>query len=180
MDMAQLSTDGLSFVDFVRTTRQGLRHDAYLLCRDWDESDDLVQVALYALYRRWEALIRKDDLRAYTRKILLRVYLSERRRRRWSVELCLADFADGSHVAEPTSDTDPLTDGLGLRDALRRLGERQRAVIVLRFLDDLSVEQTAQLLGCSVGTVTSQTHRALQKLRNVLTDAGPEASRVST
>jgi RNA polymerase sigma-70 factor (sigma-E family) len=163
--------DEMEFEAFVRTIRRWLRREAYDICGDWHEADDLVQVALCRVYRSWDQLDRRAELGAYARRVVVRSFLTERRRSRWRHEvlaLVAADavLAPGSHTA--------VDDRAMLLPALRRLGSRQRTVATLRFLQDLSVEQTAQALGCTPGTVTSQTVRALKTLRHYLqTDPYP-------
>jgi RNA polymerase sigma-70 factor (sigma-E family) len=153
------------FSRYVRKARSELRRRAYLLCGDWHGADDLVQNTLIKVYRRWEDLERRDHLGGLTRTIMFRTFVSERRARRWSRELVLerpperATQADGvTHVG----------DRLLLLRALAQLGPRQRAAIVLRYWEDLSVEETARTLGCSSATVRSQASRALTTLRCML------------
>lgn len=158
-------SDEAEFEAFVRTIRRWLRREAYDICGDWYEADDLVQVALSRVHQHWDRLGRRAELGAYARRVVVRTFLTERRRARWRHEvpaLIAADAAPApaSHAA--------VEDRALLLPALRRLGSRQRAVVILRFLHDLSVEQTAQALGCAPGTVTSQTVRALETLRRDL------------
>jgi RNA polymerase sigma-70 factor (sigma-E family) len=132
---------------------------AYLLCSDRHQADDIVQATLTSLYVHWRRASAADNLDAYVHRILLRRYLDERRRR-WS-RVLLGDALPDLPA--------PATGGVEDRDtlvtALRALPKGQRAVIVLRFLEDLSVEATAEALGCSVGNVKSQTSRGLATLR---------------
>ncbi|MEV6299837.1 sigma-70 family RNA polymerase sigma factor [Actinoplanes sp. NPDC051861] len=157
--------DEAEFEAFVRTIRNWLRREAYDICGDWHEADDLVQMALYQVYRRWNALDRRTELGAYARLVVKRSYLTERRRSRWRHEVPASEPADDSLIAAAHADVDVR---VMLLPFLRRLGSRQRAVLALRFLRDLSVEQTARELGCTTGTVTSQTVRALNALRRDL------------
>jgi RNA polymerase sigma-70 factor (sigma-E family) len=153
------------FSRWVKQARSDLRRRAFLLCGDWFGADDLVQNTLIKLYRRWNDLERREELGAYTRTIMFRTFISERRTHRWSRELIQ------DRVPEPP----PLADGqvhLGdrylLLGALAQLGPRQRAAIILRYWEDLSVEETARTLGCSTATVRSQASRALTTLRCML------------
>lgn len=155
----------LEFDDFARSIRRWLRAEAYHLCGDWFESDDLVQIALCKLQQRWDRLDRHNELGAYARRIVVHSLLTERRRARWRLEVSTPIEADA--VANSAAYA-AVEDRAVLLPALQRLGSRQRAVLALRFLHDLSVEQTAQTLGCSPGTVTSQTVRALASLRRDL------------
>jgi RNA polymerase sigma-70 factor (sigma-E family) len=139
-----------------------LRRSAYLLCGDWDRGDDLVQKVLTELYVRWSRAQRAENLDAYVRTMLVRRFLDERRTS-WMRRVTLTDPAHRpEQVAPPEADPALRVD---VRAALGSLPPPQRAVIVLRFLHDLSVEQTAEALGCSAGTVKSQTSRALASLR---------------
>ncbi len=146
------------FEEFARRTADRLVRTAYLLCRDRGHAEDLVQVTLVRTARRWRTARGNPD--AYARRVL--VNLAHDRRRnlgRRPVEAPLEiDVATGSEPA----DHEPLV------EAVRTLPQGQRAVVVLRFLDGLSVAETADALGCSTGTVKSQTHRALATLRRAL------------
>ncbi|GAA3391647.1 SigE family RNA polymerase sigma factor [Cryptosporangium minutisporangium] len=145
---------------------------AYMLCQDRTRADDLVQDALERLYLKWE---KADDARntdAYARTILVRVFLSERRTP-WARRVVLVDRLPDSAAA-----TGPDTvSAVAVRGALARLAPRQRAVLVLRYFSDLSVDEVAETLGCSPGTVKSQTSKGLATLRRALPDfeAAPQS-----
>jgi RNA polymerase sigma-70 factor (sigma-E family) len=141
-----------------------LRSSAYLLCGDWHRGDDLVQKVLETLYVHWQKACRADNIDAYVQTMLVNRFLEERRSG-WArrVRLGSADAMPEPSIVEP----DPAL-RLDIRTALAALPARQRAVVVLRFLHDLSVEQTAEALGCGAGTVKSQTSRALAALRPLL------------
>lgn len=139
-----------------------LRRVAYLLCQDWDRADDLVQVAITRLYVHWARAAAADNLDGYARTVLVRVFLSEQRTGWWRRVSVGAETPD-SAVWQPDHDAH-----LDLRAALAGLPPRQRATVVLRFYCDLSVEQTAEVLNCSTGTVKSQSSRGLSALRRVL------------
>jgi RNA polymerase sigma-70 factor (sigma-E family) len=151
------------FESYVAARRVHLRRTAYLLCGDWDRAEDIVQDALTRLYVHWRRASRADSVDAYVRRTLVNAFLTERRRP-WRRERAT------DRVPE-TAYADSATAG-GERDRLRRalaeLGASQRAVVVLRYWDDLSVEQTAAALGCSTGNVKSQSARGLARLREVL------------
>ncbi|WP_436532159.1 SigE family RNA polymerase sigma factor [Actinoplanes sp. HUAS TT8] len=142
--------------------RSGLRRTAFLLSGDWYLADDLVQEALVRVYLAWSRLERDGEITAYARRVLLNLYLDYRRRpgRRERPTDRIPD-----HAA-------PAGDGSDERDkllaALRQVPPRQRAVLVLRFWEDLSVEQAAHALGTSTGNVKSQTSRGLATLRAAL------------
>ena len=150
------------FTDFVAGRIGTLRRIGYLLCQDWQRADDLVQNAITRLYARWERARTLDHLDAYARTILVREFLAEQRSgwaRRVTIGAPLPDLPDTAHDREAVLD---------MRAALTVLPPSQRATIVLRFYCDLTVEQTADLLGCSAGTVKSNTARAMQTLRRQL------------
>lgn len=137
-----------------------MRASAYLLCGDWHQAEDLVQTAFIKLYLAWRRLDGHDRLDVYTRKVLIRTFIDEGRRG-WFRRVRLTDEPGEVSVAADTS-----IDGwMPLLAALRRLPPRQRATLILRYWEDLSVEQTAEALGCSAGTVKSQSARGLQALR---------------
>lgn len=161
-----MNDDLQEFIDYVRLRRAWLWREAYRLCRDWHEAEDLVQMTLCQVYGRWSELTTRDRLAAYTRRTLVLIYLSEHRRPRWRHEISQSQLPESGKPAA----TSTIEERLLLVAALNRLGSRQRTVVTLRFYADLSVEQTASAMGCSIGTVTSQTHRALHTLRRVLTN----------
>jgi RNA polymerase sigma-70 factor (sigma-E family) len=151
------------FETYARGSRARLHRVAYRMCGDWHQAEDLTQLTLQKVYEQWDRLTQHDQLNAYSHKVLLRVYLSEHRRLRWSREVLTR-----VNVPEPAAWDDPADDRVTLLAAVNRLGRSQRRIIMLRFWLDCSVEQTARLLDCSVGTVTGQTTRALRTLRNSL------------
>ncbi|BAL87094.1 putative RNA polymerase ECF-subfamily sigma factor [Actinoplanes missouriensis 431] len=145
------------FVDYFRARAQPLRRLAYSLSGDWHTAEDLVQQTFVRLYRRWPA-IRDETVDAYARQALVNAFLSHRRaRRRESLTADPPERAAGG--ADPA-------DGLVVRRALAALAPRQRAAVVLRYLEDLPVAEVATLLGISEGTVKSQTARAIQSMRD--------------
>lgn len=148
--------DDEPFADFVRQRSPELLRSAWLLTGDWHAAHDLVQTALEKSWPRWGRRI--DHPEAYVRKVMLTTYLSWRRRR-WTAEVPTEVLPEKS-TADEHHDV-----RLALLDALRRLTPRQRAVIVLRYFDDLSEAETADLLGCSTGTVKAHASRGLQQLR---------------
>lgn len=156
------------FVAFYTSRAEQLRATAYLLCGDWHLAEDLVQNALIKLYRVWTRIERRDTMDRYARSVLLRVFLDNRRRpwRREQPTLPDSELLDGTGATARS----PVEDRLVLRDALMRLTDRQRAVLVLRYWMDLPVEQVADLMDCSQGTVKSQTARAQARLRELLAD----------
>lgn len=151
------------YVEYVASRLPWIRKLAFLLCQDWHRADDVCQVAITRLYVHWRAAGQARNLDAYVRTVLLRVFLGERRTA-WGSRVELRGAPpDESVVPDP----DPVT-RLVMREALAEVPARQRATLVLRFYCDLSVEETAEALGCSVGTVKSQTARGLDALRRAL------------
>jgi RNA polymerase sigma-70 factor (sigma-E family) len=155
------------FTEYVAARLGSLRRVAYLLCRDWDSADDLVQRALIKLYLHWARARADDHEDAYARVIVVREFLSERRSG-WARRVRL----DAQPPDVPAAATDHDT-ALDVRSALFGLPPRQRATLVLRFYCDLSVEQSASALGCSAGTVKSQTAKGIEALRRAL-DTGTD------
>ncbi|GAA0572087.1 SigE family RNA polymerase sigma factor [Kribbella sandramycini] len=153
------------YVEFVAAASGALRRTAYLVCGDWHRADDVVQDALCKLYRSWAKIDRDGNPLAYARRTVVNAALDSGRRP-WRREVPTVDLP-----TDQLWDADPAT-GHAERDevlaALTRLAPRQRACVVLRYYEDLSIEQTAQILGCSEGTVKSQTARGLETLRNVI------------
>jgi len=156
------------YVAYVEGRLGWLRRLAYLLCQDWHSADDLVQATVTRLYTHWPRAARMDNLDAYVRTILVRTFLGERRSP-WFRRVLLAGVqADGAAVC---ADPDAVLD---VREALAAIPPRQRATLVLRFYCDLDVEQAAIVLGCSPGTVKSQTSTGLAAFRRMLEPAwGP-------
>lgn len=151
---------------YVHARLSWLRMLAFRLCQDWQRGDDLVQATITDLYVHWGRASAADHIDAYARTILVRKYLSELRSG-WSRRVSLP----GVVPDRPAQVSDP--DGsLDLRNAVACLPDRQRAVVVLRFYCDLSVEETAREMRCSQGTVKSQTAKALAALRR---EIGPAA-----
>jgi RNA polymerase sigma-70 factor (sigma-E family) len=140
-----------------------LRSTAYLLCGDWHHAEDITQAALLKLYLAWPRLEHHGGLDAYSRRIVVRTFLAERRRVWRRREQLHSRPPDTEAI--PDGDTDQ---SIMVRAALSAVPARQRAVLVLRYWNDLSVEETATVLGCSTGNVKSQAARGLAKLRQRL------------
>jgi RNA polymerase sigma factor (sigma-70 family) len=134
------------------------------MCGDRHLAEDLVQTALYRLARHWSRAREAQSIEAYARRTLMRCYFDHLHKYRFVVtEAEVPDRPVAPHPSEVQ---------LVLRQALATLSPGARAVVVLRFFVDLSVEQTAAVLGVRPGTVKSQTHKALARLRVVLGDLG--------
>jgi RNA polymerase sigma-70 factor (sigma-E family) len=146
------------FHEYVAARMDRWRRTAFLMCQSWHTADDVVSITVGKLYEHWRRARQADNLDAYVQRILTRSWLNERRRP-WRRERSVAQAPD--LVTEPEA----IVDREGLADLLRSLGPRQRAVVVLRFYLDYSVEETASILGVSTGTVKSQSARGLATLR---------------
>lgn len=147
------------FRAFVSARQQALMRTAYLLTGDIHLAEDLLQSVLIKVAGHWRKVSRGHP-EAYTRKALVNQYISWKRRPRREV-LSAAPPEQGA------SYDDAALHRIVLRQALDKLAPKQRAVIVLRYWEDLTEAQTAEALGCSVGTVKSQTHHALARLRTL-------------
>ncbi|MGC4759947.1 SigE family RNA polymerase sigma factor [Micromonospora trifolii] len=152
-----------AFAEYFAARAGAMRGTAYLLCGDWHRAEDLVQTAFVKLYGVWNRISRHEVLDSYVRQILIRTFLDERRRGWWRRERV------GGEDAEQTAPPDSPESRLVLLQALARVAPRQRAVLVLRYWEDLSIEDVAALLECSPGTVKSQAARGLDTLRGLLT-----------
>lgn len=152
------------FTEFVAARLQSLRWVAYLLCQDWHHADDLVQVTITRLYVHWHRVRLIDNPEAYTRTILVRQFLRERRSG-WARKVSLP----GEMPDRPGGGADH-DDAIDVNAALANLPPRQRATLVLRYYCDQTVDQVAEALGCSAGTVKSQTSKGLGSLRLALAD----------
>jgi RNA polymerase sigma-70 factor (sigma-E family) len=146
------------FREFVLARQQALMRTAYLLTGDAHLAEDLLQSVLIKVARQWSKLAGGGNPEAYTRKALLNQYISWKRRPR--PEVPSADLPERG-----ASHDDAALQRIVLRQALAKLTPKQRAVIVLRFWEDLTEAQTAEALSCSPGTVKSQAHHALARLR---------------
>jgi RNA polymerase sigma-70 factor (sigma-E family) len=151
--------DDQEFHDFVELRMSRWRRSAYLMCQDWHTADDLVSIAITKIYRHWRDVRRADNPEAYAQRILTRAWLTERRRP-WRRERFSDRVPD-----RPVPADDQFTERDAFAELLRALGPRQRAVLILRFYFDYSVEQTAEILQVTTGTVKSQTARGLGALR---------------
>jgi RNA polymerase sigma-70 factor (sigma-E family) len=154
--------DEAAFVEFAEAARGRLRRTAYLLCGDWEQASDHVQEGLIRVYVAWPRLTRAGREHGYARRAVVSAFLDHSRRRSSTEVPSEPDrnVPSGQDVAESVALR------AALMSALADLPLRQRACVVLRYFDDLSVADTAAVLGCSEGTVKSQTSRALASLRS--------------
>jgi RNA polymerase sigma-70 factor (sigma-E family) len=153
--------DEEGFREFVRSRLPRLSRAAYLLAGGHAQAEDLLQSALMKAAVHWSRISTAGDPEAYVRKILYHEHVRSWRRRRL-VEHSTATVPD---LAIDGDQTNLAVLRLVLEQALARLAPRQRAVLVLRYFEDLSEPDTAKVLGCSVGTVKSQASHALKRLR---------------
>ena len=153
------------FGDYVVARSQALCRFAYLLCGDWHRAEDAVQAALAKVYLRWDKLIATGAVDAYVRRVVLTSIIDEGRRGWFRREAPTSGIPDRVTVPDPAAAS---TDRLAVLAALAQVPPRQRAVLVLRYWEDQSIEQVAQLLACSEGTVKSQAARGLDRLRALL------------
>lgn len=170
-----MSQDDEDFVSFVATWSGPLLRLATGLTGDRLTGEDLLQTALTKTYLRWSRVRAADSPEAYVRRIVVTTHLSWLRRRRVREDLrpTLIDLPV-AHATPAAEDRDALW------SALARLGRKQRAVVVLRYYEDLPDEDIGRLLGCRPATVRSQAMRALATLRDLpeLAEHGPKAATV--
>jgi RNA polymerase sigma-70 factor (sigma-E family) len=149
------------FREYVTARSPALMRAAWLLTGNEAAAEDLVQSALVRIWPRWAKLDREGSIDAYMRRVLVTTYINGWRRR-WRGEVPTEVLPDGPAAVDAQAAVDQR---LLVRQALADLPPRQRAVVVLRYFEDLTEAQAAQALGCSVGTVKSQTAKALARLR---------------
>ncbi|MFG1649184.1 SigE family RNA polymerase sigma factor [Micromonospora sp. NPDC049275] len=151
------------FTTFVQERGAALLRVAYALAGNQHAAEDLLQNALAKAYARWPRI--RGDAEPYVKRILYHDQVSGWRRRARRAEVSVAELPERPADRDGGQEADLR---LLLLEALRALPPRQRAVLTLRYLEDLSVEQTARLLGCRAGTVASQSARALARLRHLV------------
>lgn len=152
------------FIEFAAAVGPRLRRTAYLLCGDWHTAQDLTQTTLAKVFVAWHRINSGEGAYAYAHRTLVNCYLAARRKGKGT------EFPVGGVPDRPTG---PETTELKIvmLEALASLTPKARAVLVLRYWEDRSVDQAAAMLGCSAGNVKSQSSRALERLRLLLGDA---------
>ena len=154
-----------------------LRRSAFLLCGDWHLAEDLMQTSLIKIFRSWSRVEKRESLTHYARTVLLRTWLDEKRRPFRRSELGSAAVPE---VPDPAADPAASAGRVWARElvhrALLELPPGQRAVLVLRYFDDLSIADTARVMRCAEGTVKSQAARGLEALRVVVARLGGSAT----
>lgn len=161
-----VSRDRTEFAEFVAARSAALHRAAYLMVGDVSLAQDLVQEALTKTYVAWPRLHDRGNAEAYTRKAITTTAISWFRRKGWSHE----HTTDSPPEHGNAGHADSVTQSTWLWTALQELPVRQRAAIVLRYYDDLTEAQTAEAMGCAVGTVKSQVSAGISKLRERLGD----------
>jgi RNA polymerase sigma-70 factor (sigma-E family) len=147
------------YTEYIAFRLPALRRLALLLCQDRHRADDLVQQAIIKVYVHWSKASGADNTDAYVNAILVREFLHDQRSA-WTRRVSVVDQPPESPILAIDQDRQ-----LDLQTAVAALAPRQRAVLILRYYCDLNIDQTAAALGCSTGTVKSQTARALAALR---------------
>ncbi|PZF85919.1 SigE family RNA polymerase sigma factor [Jiangella anatolica] len=164
-----MSPDDEEFRQFVAGRSLALLRTAYALTGDKEAAEDLVQGALAKLYRRWHKV---DEPEGYVRRIIYNDQAS-----RWRRRMVLREDPVGDVPETALPDlTGPAGDRIDVWQLLGQLAPRQRAVLVLRYYEDLSEREIAAVLGCSTGTVRSQAHRALARLRDLAPQPTPDGA----
>jgi RNA polymerase sigma-70 factor (sigma-E family) len=160
--------DDREFTEFVQARSGALLRTAYLLLGDHALAQDLVQEALTKTYVAWPRIRDRAGVEPYARRIVVNTGISWKRRRGWHGEQAHEQVPEpraGAHAVDAATD-----DRLFVWRELQSLPPRQRAALVLRFYEDLSVAETAQLMGCAEGTVKSQVSQGVARLRDRLGD----------
>jgi RNA polymerase sigma-70 factor (sigma-E family) len=155
--------DETEFIEFAATAVRRLRRTAYLMCGDWYGAEDAAQDALIKIYRRWRHINRSGDLTSYSHRVVVNA-VYDQARRPWRRE----HVDDGGTETGSLDVITPVDNRLMVVQALKALPPGQRACVVLRHYADLSIEQTADVLGISPGGVKSQTSHGLAQLRDLL------------
>ena len=154
------------FTAFATASLPHLRQTAYLMCGNWHHAEDAAQEALIRVYRSWRRVDRREGLLAYARSTTVRI-LIDQSRRPWRREKSI-EVPESNAAVDPTAAVD---ERQTMVRALSSLAPGRRACVVLRYYHDLSVSETARALGCSEGTVKSQTSDALKALRPLVGEA---------
>ncbi len=165
----------IDFDRFVAETVEPLLRSAYLITWDFAEAEDLVQECLFKVARRWPRVKKMERPVAYARTVLINLALDEGKRRsqrRSELGSGATGALEAHHDDAALRVLGRVETGTDLLGVLRELPPRQRATLVLRYFDDLSEAEVADVMGCSVGTVKSTTSRALGRLRREVEGTG--------
>jgi RNA polymerase sigma-70 factor (sigma-E family) len=166
------AADDADFTAFVAASSRRLLRGAYLITGDLADAEDLLQTALERAYLRWPSIRHSEVPEAYVRKIVVTSAINAARRR--AVSCWPLDQSEPPGV--PDQEVEGMAGRLALLALVRQLPAGQRAVLVLRYFDDLTEAETARVLGCTVGTVKSQHARAMARLRELVAGQ-PDGSR---
>ncbi|WP_194907597.1 SigE family RNA polymerase sigma factor [Catenulispora rubra] len=158
------------FTEFAQARQRHLMRTAFLLSGNRQSAQDLTQTALLDLCRAWRRVRRVDDVDAYAHRVLINAYRTAARKADRERKALWNKAWESGIADDGTAPDRTVGMRLSLLSALDRLPPKARAVVVLRYWEDLSVEATAAALGCSTGTVKSQSSRALARLRTMLGD----------
>ncbi len=169
MSFTRTSSDAPTFEEYAGAAWPRLYRSAYLLTGNHADSEDVAQQTLIKAHRSWSRVSGSDSPDAYVRRILTNTFLSDRRPRRRQLEVLTDTPPEPAH--QTTGDDEHR---MVLWPHVGQLPPRQRAVIVLRYYEDLSEAEIAEALGCSRGTVKSTAHRALKALRAAVTSEGTD------
>jgi RNA polymerase sigma-70 factor (sigma-E family) len=160
--LTEYRTQPPEFADFVQQRSRAMLRAAWLLTAgDWALAEDLVQTALSEVWRHWGRVAEMEAPDAYAHKVMVNVFVRWRGRR-WTGEVPHSAMPE---AAVPVNGFHHVDMRLSLLRALRGLTAKQRAVVMLRYLEDRTAAETADIMGCSVGTVKSQASKALARLR---------------
>ncbi len=165
MGELQAGRDDSEFEAFVRSSSAALHRSAYLLTGDKHLAEDLVQSALARTHRSWSRLEDPANAEAYTRRVMYHLQVSWWRRNR--VPESITEDAPEPRPTGGPGEATGLTNRMTIHGALQKLSPKQRQVLIYRYFEDRTEVETAQLLGIAVGTVKSQTAKALGKLREI-------------
>ena len=170
------AADEADYLEYVKARWDRLRRFGYLCCGDWHRAEDAVQETFVKLYRRWHKA-KRESLDGYVRRILVNSLIDAHRlawfRRERSTDTIPDRTANGRTADDAGRQVDVMS-------ALARLSDRQRTVVVLRYWEDLSVDQTAKIMRTTPGTVKSQSSRALRTLRGLLSEHDIRTSQGAT
>jgi len=168
--------DDAGFREWVLVRATTLRRKAFLLCGDWAAADDLVQDVLVAMYPRWSRIVRGGHVDAYANRVLVGKHV-DARRRPWRRERSYGTLPDSVDATSEVALAAVEEHDGPLVTALAALPAGQRAVLVLRFTEDLSVEGIAQVMGIPAGTVKSRLSRGIETVRAHLDASGDPSPR---
>jgi RNA polymerase sigma-70 factor (sigma-E family) len=174
-----LTADEARFRSWVAVQSTRLRRKAYLLSGSWHTADDLVQDTLIAVYASWPRIAKTHNIDAYVNRILVNKYIDDRRRP-WRRERPVTEVPDSADLAAVTAFESIEGQDSLLSLALATLPASQRSVIVLRYTDDLTVEEIASLLDLREGTVKSRLSRGTEAIRRELERRTPVVGSTST